>query len=244
MTLLFILLSTALISLGAVLGAVTLILNKKRLQSILLSLVSLSAGTMMGGAFLHLLPESLEHLETEHVFLLCLASFIGFFLIERVLHWHHCHDTEHEKHMVGQMNLLGDAVHNFLDGLILAAAYLVDVNLGIATTLAVALHEVPQEISDFGVLLHSGFKVKQAMIRNFMVSLTTVAGGVVGYFLAGSVEVVSVYLMPIAAGGFIYIAASDLLPEIKQERRLSLSLLHMAIFIVGVLMMLFLAHTE
>jgi zinc and cadmium transporter len=244
MTLIYILASTVLISLGALAGAVTLVLNRKRLQTILLALVSLSAGTLMGGAFLHLLPESLEFLETETAFLLTLSSFVGFFLIERVLHWHHCHDSEHEMHTVGHMNLIGDAVHNFLDGMILAAAYSVDINVGIATTLAVALHEIPQEISDFGVLLHSGFKVKKALILNYAVALTTVLGGVFGYILAGQAEVLSIYLMPIAAGGFIYIAAADLMPEIRQERRLNVSLFHMGIFIVGILMMLFLSQAE
>jgi zinc and cadmium transporter len=195
----------------------------------------------MGGAFLHLLPEALEVLDTKLVFLLTLLSFVGFFLIERVLHWHHCHDSEHEQHTLGEMNLIGDGVHNFIDGLILAAAYSVDVHIGIATTIAVALHEIPQEISDFGVLLHSGLKIKKALILNYAVALTTVLGGVVGFFLAERAESLSFYLMPIAAGGFIYIAAADLMPEIRQEKKLGLSLLHMGIFILGILMMFFLA---
>lgn len=244
MILIAILVSTFLISLGALVGAFTLVFNRKRLQSILLSLVSLSAGTLMGGAFLHLLPEALEFMDTERVFLLTLASFVGFFLIERVLHWHHCHDSEHEKHTLGQMNLIGDGVHNFLDGLILAAAYSVDIHVGIATTVAVALHEIPQEISDFGVLLHSGYKVKQALILNFSVALLIMAGGVAGFLLAGMTEAISVSLMPIAAGGFLYIAAADLLPEIRQEKKLSNSLLHMSIFVIGIFMMYFLAHAE
>ncbi|MDQ5951280.1 MAG: zinc and cadmium transporter [Patescibacteria group bacterium] len=244
MTLIPILISTFLISMGALAGAFTLALNRKRLQTILLSLVSLSAGTLMGGAFLHLLPESLELFDTEQVFLFTLLAFVGFFLIERVLHWHHCHDSEHEKHTIGFMNLIGDGVHNFLDGLILAAAYSVDIQVGIATTIAVALHEIPQEISDFGVLLHSGYKVKQALILNFSVALLIVAGGVVGFFMAEMTETISGYLMPIAAGGFIYIAAADLLPEIRQERKLKNSLLHISIFIIGIMMMYFLAHAE
>jgi zinc and cadmium transporter len=241
MTFLHILLSTWIISLGALAGAVTLVLNRKRLQAILISLVSLSAGTLMGGAFLHLLPEALEVLDTKLVFLLTLSSFVGFFLIERVLHWHHCHDSEHEKHTVGEMNLIGDGVHNFIDGLILAAAYSVDINIGVATTIAVALHEIPQEISDFGVLLHSGIKVQKALLLNYLVALAIVAGGIVGFFFAERAEVLSFYLMPIAAGGFIYIAAADLMPEIRQEKKLSLSLLHMGIFILGILLMFFLA---
>ena len=165
-------------------------------------------------------------------------------MLEKVLHWHHCHDTEHEHHVVGELNLIGDAVHNFLDGLILAAAFTVDIQLGIVTAIAIAFHEVPQEIGDFGVLLHSGWKVNKALIANFLVALTIVLGGVVGYFLAEQAEVISYYLMPIAAGGFIYIAASDLLPQIRQEKKLLSSLAHMTIFIFGVAIMYFLAHSE
>ena len=240
----YIIVSSLFISLGALVGAVTLFLNKHKLQSFLLSLVSLSAGTLMGGAFLHLLPEAVEALDPEHVFLVTLLSFIGFFLIERLLHWHHCHDDECERHDIGYMNLIGDGVHNFLDGMILAAAYSVDISLGIATTVAIALHEIPQEISDFGVLLHAGWDVKKALLLNYGVALTTVVGGIAGILLAERVSVVSVYLMPIAAGGFLYIAAADLMPELRQEKNRKKSLLHLGIFILGVFMMYLLAHTE
>lgn len=243
-TLFYILGSSLFISAGALAGALLLVLNRHRLQSFLLPLVSLSAGTLMGGAFLHLLPEAIEEYEPNSVFLITLASFVGFFLIERFLHWHHCHDTEHEKHQVGYMNLIGDSVHNILDGLILAAAYSVDISLGIATTLAIALHEIPQEISDFGVLLHSGWKAKKALVANFLVALLIVVGGVVGYFLSENVESISLYLMPIAAGGFLYISAADLMPELRREKNIRTSLLHISVFILGVLMMYYLALAE
>lgn len=244
-TLLPIILSTVAISFGALAGIVTLILNRQRLQKILLSLVSLSAGTLMGGAFLHLLPEAVETAEEPHfVFLVTLASFVVFFLLERILHWHHCHDVNHTGHLEGHMNLIGDAVHNFLDGLIIAAAYSVDLSLGIATTVAVALHEIPQEISDFGVLLHAGWEVRRALVINFLVAFTIVVGGITGFLLSDQVEGISQFLMPVAAGGFLYIAASDLMPELRKEQRLSRSLLHMTIFIAGILLMWLLAHSE
>lgn len=242
MILFSILISTFAVSFGALAGAFTLILNRKRLQAILLSLVSLSAGTLMGGAFLHLLPEAIEQIEPKTAFMITLFSFVGFFLIERVLHWHHCHNSAEEIHVAGHMNLIGDAVHNFLDGLILAAAYTTDIQLGIATTIAVALHEIPQEISDFGVLLHSGWEVKKALLMNYLVASTIIVGGIVGYLLTEQAEILSFYLMPVAAGGFLYIAAADLMPEIRQEKKLRLSLLHMAIFVIGVLMMVLLSH--
>ncbi|PIY79419.1 MAG: ZIP family metal transporter [Candidatus Pacebacteria bacterium CG_4_10_14_0_8_um_filter_43_12] len=236
--------SAFLISFASLTGAVTLILNQHRLQSILLMLVSLSAGTLMGGAFLHLLPEAIGHLPAQSVFLTTLIAFVGFFFIERVLHWHHCHKERHERKILGAMNLTGDTVHNFLDGLILAAAFSVDVKIGFATAIAIALHEIPQEVSDFGVLLHSGWEKKRALLTNYLVSLTIVAGAVIGFLLAEQAEALSFWLMPVAAGGFIYIAAADLMPEIRQEKDLGKSLLHMTIFITGVFLMFLMAQGE
>lgn len=140
-------------------------------------------------------------------------------------------------HSFGYMNLIGDGVHNFIDGLIIAAAFLLNIKLGLVTTLAVALHEIPQEIGDFGVLLYSGWKKKKALIANFLTALTVVAGGLFGYFLAGKIDNLILFLMPFAAGGFLYIAASDLMPEIRKEPSLKKSLASFLIFLLGVLFM-------
>lgn len=226
--------ATSVISLGALVGVWTMAMNKERLNRILLFLVSLSAGALMGGAFLHLLPEALELLESERVFLTVLMAFMGFFLIEKVLHWHHCHKKNCEEHRLGQMNLIGDSVHNFLDGLIIAAAFGVDVRLGLVTSLAVALHEIPQEIGDFGVLMYAGWKKGKALVFNFLVALMVVVGGVVGFYLSNGAELFIGYLMSVAAGGFIYIAASDLMPELKKETDLRKSLVSFGVFVVGV----------
>jgi len=225
--------STLLISLGALIGVVTVGMNKKRLEKILVFLISLSAGAMMGGAFLHLLPESLEMLKAETVFLLLLAAFAGFFLIEKLLHWRHCHKYGCTKHLIGHMNLFGDSVHNFIDGLVIAAAFGASVSLGWVTVLAVALHEIPQEIGDFGVLIYSGWKRSKALIYNFLAALMVVVGGVVGYWLS-TTEVFIGSLMSIAAGGFIYIAASDLMPELKKETDLKKSMGSFGIFLLGI----------
>jgi len=229
-----IIMATGVISLGALVGVWTMAMNKERLNRILLFLVSLSAGALMGGAFLHLLPEALELLESERVFLTVLIAFMGFFLIEKGLHWHHCHKKNCEEHRLGQMNLIGDSVHNFLDGLIIAAAFGVDVRLGLATSLAVALHEIPQEIGDFGVLMYAGWERGKALVFNFLVALMVVVGGVVGFYLSNGVELFIGYLMSVAAGGFIYIAASDLMPELKKETGLKKSLVSFGVFVVGV----------
>ncbi len=235
-----ILLATTLISLLSLVAVVLLSVRKTLLNSITGYLVALSAGTMIGAAFLHLLPESIEFLDSEVVFLVVLGSFIAFFLIEKVIHWHHCHTVGKHQHTMGYMNLTGDAVHNFIDGLVIAGAFSVDTSLGIVTSLAVAIHELPQEIGDFGVLLHAGWSKLKATKANLLVSMTMILGGVVGYFLVEQTDFLLPYLTAFAAGGFIYISASDLIPELKEEERLGVSLGHIAVFVLGIaLTMLF-----
>lgn len=236
-TLFYILISNFIISLVGLIGIFTLTIKEKLLQKILLFLVSLSAGALMGGAFIHLLPEAQEKYRNGNMFLIVLLSFIFFFLIEKLLHWRHCHKGKCEIHTFGYMNLFGDSIHNFIDGLVIAATFLTDIKLGIATSLAVILHEIPQEIGDFGVLLYAGFGKKKAIIANFLIALTAVLGGLVGYFLSFSIDRFTTYLLPFTAGGFIYIAASDLMPEIRKETNLKKSLVSFAVFIMGVLLM-------
>lgn len=191
----------------------------------------------MGGAFFHLLPEAAEKFEGGGMFTIVLISFILFFFVEKLFHWRHCHKGKCNIHSFGYMNLFGDSIHNFIDGLIIAATFLTDVKLGFITTLAVALHEIPQEIGDFGVLLYAGFKKEKALVANFLVALTVVLGGIVGYFLSFQLENFVKYLLPVAAGGFIYISASDLMPEIRKEESLKKSLLSFGMFLIGVLFM-------
>lgn len=236
-TLTYIVIASFLISSGSLLGVLFLAARKELLEKALLFLVSLSAGTLMGGAFLRLMPEALEQLPSTVLFSLVLASFILFFLIEKILHWRHCHKEICDVHTFGQMNLIGDSIHNFIDGLIIAATFLIDIRLGMAATLAIAFHEIPQEIGDFGVLIYAGFKKSKALILNFSVALMTVLGGVVGYFLSFSLENLATYLLPLAAGGFLYIATSDLIPEIRKEQNFKKSLLSFVCFLVGILIM-------
>jgi zinc and cadmium transporter len=235
--LIYIIIATFIISLGSLVGVFTLVLKEEKLSKILLFLVSLSAGALTGGAFIHLLPEASEKLEGSSLFGIVLLSFIIFFFIEKLLHWRHCHKGQCHVHTFGYMNLFGDMIHNFIDGLILAATFLTDIKLGLITTLAVALHEIPQEIGDFGVLLYAGFEKQKALVANFLVALTVVVGGIVGYFLSFQIESFVAYLLPFAAGGFIYIAASDLMPEIRKEESLKKSLLSFGVFLIGVVLM-------
>ncbi len=233
----YILLATFVVSLISFVGVVTLALKEKILNKILLVLVGLSAGALMGGAFLHLLPEAVEGSKGLDVYLFVLVGFILFFLIEKVLHWRHCHKGECDVHTFRYMNLIGDSIHNFLDGLIMAASFVVSIPLGITTTIAIATHEIPQEIGDFAVLIYGGFAKKKAILLNFVVALTAVLGGFIGYFISSRIENVVVFILPFAAGGFIYIAATDLVPEIRKEQNMKKYMATLVVFICGILMM-------
>jgi zinc and cadmium transporter len=238
----YIIIVTFAIALIAFIGIFTLAMKDKVLNKILLILVSLSAGALMGGAFLHLIPEAVEESKGMDIFLFVLVGFILFFVIEKVLHWRHCHKGKCDVHTFHYMNLVGDAIHNFIDGLILAASFVTSVELGITTTIAIAAHEIPQEIGDFGVLIYGGFKKKKAIILNFVVALTIVIGGVVGYLISKSVKSAVAFLLPFAAGGFIYIAATDLVPEIKKELDFKKYMATLVVFIIGILIMWFIKY--
>ncbi|MAG52379.1 MAG: ZIP family metal transporter [Nanoarchaeota archaeon] len=236
-TLLAIIIATFIASAISLLGILTLLIKDKLLDKILLALVSLSAGTLLGGAFLHLIPESIEYFSSEIVFLYILIGFILFFLMEKILHWHHCHHGKCDKHSIAHINLVGDSVHNFIDGLIIASSFIVDIRLGIITTLVVILHEVPQELGDFGVLVYSGFTKTKALFLNFITAITAVLGGIIGYFLSSYTEMAIAFFLPFAAGGFIYIAASDLVPEIKKEMELKKYIVNFILFLIGIVLM-------
>jgi zinc and cadmium transporter len=242
----YIIITSFAIALIAFIGIFTLALKEKVLNKILLILVSLSAGALMGGAFLHLIPEAIEkvsHESTEHVeipgeiFMFVLVGFILFFVLEKVLHWRHCHKGKCDVHTFHYMNLVGDTIHNFIDGLILAAGFVTSIELGLTTTVAIAAHEIPQEIGDFGVLIYGGFAKKKAIILNFIVALTIVLGGIIGYFISQTIDQATTFLLPFAAGGFIYIAATDLVPEIKKELDVKKYMATLIVFILGILIM-------
>jgi zinc and cadmium transporter len=233
----YILLATFIVSLISFVGVVALALKDKILNKILLILIGLSAGALMGGAFLHLLPEAVGNSKGLDVYLFVLVGFILFFLIEKVLHWRHCHKGECDVHTFQYMNLVGDSIHNFIDGLIMAASFVVSIPLGVTTTIAIATHEIPQEIGDFGVLLYGGFSKKRAITLNFVVALTAVLGGIVGFFVSNLIDNIVIFILPFAAGGFIYIAATDLVPEIRKELDMKKYMATLIVFICGILIM-------
>jgi len=212
-------LGVSLVSAVSFIGLLSLSLNKARLTSILLYLVSFAAGALMGDVFFHILPETNGGVLTVPLAASVIAGIVLSLIIEKIIHWRHCHmpETANHMHPLAFMNLVGDGVHNFLDGLIIAAAFLTGIPTGIATTIAVILHEIPQEIGDFGVLLHAGLSVKRALFYNVLTALAAVLGTLVTLYFASLFSSIDDYLACFAAGGFIYIAGSDLIPELHKE---------------------------
>lgn len=201
----------------ALVGVVTVVLPRATLERILLPLVAVAAGSLLGGAAFHMLPEAVRALGDDlALWVWFVAGFVVFFLLEQLLHWHHCHRAAHDAHRpLGLLVLLADGLHNLIGGLAVGGAFVVDVRVGVVTWLAAAAHEVPQELGDFGVLVHSGWSRRSALAWNFVSALTFLVGALIAYFVSGRVEVA--YLLPFAAGNFVYIAAADLVPELASE---------------------------
>ncbi len=226
------------VSLISLVGIISFLFNEKRLNKILVLLIGFSAGGLIGGAFLHILPEALEQYQNNNVFLYLIIGFIFFLFLERYLYWRHCHEGVCDVHAFTYLNLIGDGIHNFTDGLLIGASFLVSIHFGIVTTLVIILHEIPQEIGDFGILVYGGFNKSKALFYNFISALACVLGTAIGYPLSENIRQFSMYLLPITAGGFIYIAACDLIPEIhKQEsaRKVTFSIIA---FLFGIIFIL------
>jgi len=239
--------SVFLVSLISFIGVFTLSLNAKRLRSILLFLVSFAAGALLGDAFIHLLPEVVEEFGFGiEVSLYIILGMLIFFIFEKFIQWNHCHIPTTKKHIhsFGVMNLVGDVLHNFIDGLVIGASYLVNLEVGIATTIAVILHEIPQEIGDFGVLLHSGFTASRALFFNFLSALTAVLGTIISLYFGSYFGEYNLFLLPLTVGGFIYIAASDLIPELHKELEISKSIMQLLGLMIGVTIMISLVFLE
>jgi zinc and cadmium transporter len=232
-TLAWILVAGLAMSALALVGMVTAALPSSVLDRILLPLVGLAAGSLLGGAFFHMLPEAVDALGNRlALYVWLVAGFVTFFVLEQFLHWHHCHRATHDLHRrLGYLILLADGLHNFIGGLSVGGAFVVDVRVGTVTWLVAAAHEVPQELGDFGVLVHSGWRRRSALAWNLASALTFLVGALVAYAMADSIEVA--YLLPFAAGNFIYIAAADLLPELASQTRARDKLETTAAFVAG-----------
>ncbi len=213
-------------------GSLTLLLPKRSFDRVVPLLVALAAGTLIGGALLHMLPEAVDAMGNElEVYLWLVGGFLSFFVLEQFLHWHHCHRAVAEHGPLGYLILVADGAHNFIGGLAVAGAFLVDIRVGVVTWIAAAAHEVPQELGDFGILIHAGWSRSRALLFNFASALTFLLGGWVAYAVAGRFEVT--WLLPFAAGNFVYIAAADLIPELTGYPEAARKALLSGMFVLG-----------
>ncbi len=239
------LVSVVVISLISLIGVIALALRPELLKKLLFIMVSFAVGGLLGGAFIHLIPESAEVLGGAHnVSLLVLLGIIMFFILEKFVLWRHCHvpTSDEHPHPVVFMNLIGDGLHNLFDGLAVAASYIISIPVGIATTVAVILHEIPQEIGDFGILVHGGLAPRKALLLNLLSGLLAVAGAVIALTIGAHVQDGLAVLLPITAGGFIYMATADLIPSLHGEKDYPRAWLQLVFILLGVGVMVLLKH--
>lgn len=229
--------SLILVSSISLIGVFFFSFKEEKLKKILIFLVSFAVGGLLGDAFIHLIPESFEKLGSNLMTsLLILAGIFIFFTLEKFIRWRHCHIPISEEHIhpLATMNLIGDAVHNFIDGMLVGASFIVSIPLGVSTTIAIVLHEIPQEIGEFGVLLHSGMAAKKALFLNLLSGFFALLGGIIALVVSSQIENFALYLLPITAGGFIYIGGSDLMPELQHETKVSSSVYQFLSILLGV----------
>lgn len=233
--------SVTLVSLVSLVGIAAISINEQRMRSVLFVMIGLAAGGMFGDAFIHLLPESYERSgNATRTAIFVLVGLFGFFILEKLLRWRHEHSlpTSGDIHPVGWLSLISDGLHNLFDGMLIGASYLVSSEVGLTTTIAVILHEIPQEIGDFGVLIQSGMSRGRALLFNYISATLCIAGAIISLLIGGSVEGFTTFMVPITAGGFIYIAGSDLLPELHRENDPARSVLQLLAMVTGVGLML------
>ena len=229
--------SAGLVTLLSLVGIITLMVSVRQLDRVIPLLVSLAVGALFGDALVHILPEAFESSSSSAMTsLYVLLGIVILFLMERYLHWHHEHHDQsvNPVHPVAYINLASEVTHNFLDGLLIGASYLVSIPIGIATTVAVALHEVPQELGDFGILVHAGFSPKKALRMNFLAGILAIVGVVISLLVGPQVGEYTTFMLPFTAGGFIYIAGSDLIPELHHEHELPGSIAQFVMVVVGI----------
>ena len=235
------------VSLVSLAGVFSLSIRDEILKKYINFFISLAIGALLGDAFIHIIPEAFKSsLGTNLSGILIIIGILLFFVIEKFIHWHHHGEDKEEEHIhpVGKLVLFTDGFHNMIDGIIIGASFLVSIPVGIATTLAVILHEIPQEIGDFAVLIHAGYTKKRALLWNFISGLASILGVVIVFVFGNIIENSILWFVPIAAGGFIYIAVADLIPELHKTKNAKHSVIQLGIIILGILSMLALTLIE
>jgi len=240
MNILYPLVSVLIVSLISLIFAIPFLLKKKISDKILLFLLSCSVGVLLSTVFMDFLPEAFEHDYSISIAIYILLGFMVMFILEKFVHYHHnkkCEDGHcghSHAYNLAPVNLIGDGIHNFIDGLVIAGAYAINVTVGIAATISIIFHEIPQEIADMGVLLYSGMSKRKAIIFNLLSAATAIVGTTIGIFLVGSMHGFTEFIIPFAAGNFIYIAASNLVPQLHRHCKLKDTLLHIFAILLGI----------
>lgn len=246
-TYLYAFLSVIIVGVVSLVGVSILSLREVFLRKYIFIFISLAVGALLGDAFIHLIPEALNSLASPvWASMLIIVGIILFFILEKFLHWHH-HDVNGvhtQVHPVGKLVLVSDGVHNLIDGIIIGVSFMASIPVGIATTIAVVLHEIPQEVGDFTVLLHAGYAKKRALWLNFVSALSAVGGVLIAFAMGAAGEHIALWMLPVAAGGFIYIAVADLIPELHKTKEVAYSVWQIIAVIVGVLAMLALIYVN
>lgn len=234
------------VSVLSLIGILALSLKERTLHGILLVLVAFSAGTILGAVYFDLLPEAVELVEESVVFVYITLGFVLFFFLERFVYWYHGHGHQADiavetadraaTRFFAYLNIVGDGMHNFIDGMIIASSFVVGFPLGLATTIAVIFHELPQEMGDYGILIYAGFKRRRALLFNFVVALAVVLGGIFAVLFLEAVEALAGLLIAFSAGGFIYLGASELIPEIQEEKSFKKSVVQFIAFVLGLVL--------
>lgn len=238
MVLIYIIIASLIVSTISFVGLV-LLTRKSLIEKHLPLIISIAAGSLLAVTFWDLLPEALNNgLATNKVFSIVLLSMLAFFVLEKYFHWHHCHCIEehcgNDKKHLAYLNLIGDGLHNFLDGILIASTFMISIPLGITATLAIILHEIPQEITDFGILLYGGLTKIQALTYNFLTALTALLGAIVGYLFLNHIGNLEPIILAIASGNFIYLAVADLIPELHHEKNSKKMIVQTIMLLVGV----------
>jgi zinc and cadmium transporter len=239
--------SVILVSILSLIGILFISLDRNKMQKILHFLVSFAVGGLFGDAFIHLLPESFERPGSKlFTSLSIVLGILIFFILEKFIRWRHCHITSSEEHLHAEvtLNIIGDGVHNLIDGILIGASYMTSIPIGITTTFAVILHEIPQEIGDFGVLVNGGLSVRKALVFNLLSAVTSILGAIISLVIGPQIQGYSLFMLPVTAGGFIYIAGSDLIPELQHDVNVSTSFSQLISIILGVLVMALLVLIE
>jgi len=244
MLIFYIIIFSLLGSIGSVGGAALMLFFPEKVRRTLIPcLISYATGTLLGAAFLGMIPHAMERTPASPILATVLVGIIIFFLLEKLVIWRHCHDGECEVHgRAGPLILFGDAFHNFVDGVVIAAAFLISIPLGVATAIAVIAHEVPQEIGDFGILLDSGYSKNKAFFYNLLSSITTLPGAVIAFFYLKETEAAVPYILALSAASFIYIATADLIPMLHRKAGLKVSARQFALLMAGIGTILLFQH--